>query len=254
MKKEKMDKNISSVFDYNGDYYKEIGDFLRENYLNYGYTQGTKQEVDFLVEILEVSRKASILDIGCGPGRHCLEFARRGYNTVGVDISSGFINYANKVATEQNLNSKFFVADARDLHFNQQFEGAICLCEGAFGLAGNEENHRKILKGVYNALTPNGIFVLTVINALSAARNLTDNCEFDTYTCTKIDKEKLISPEGETKEVPVYTTAFTFRELKYLLESEGFEVDAAYGCSAGNFSKKPLTINDIEIMIIAHRK
>jgi hypothetical protein len=46
---------------------------------------------------------------------------------------------------------------------------------------------------------------------------------------------------------------FTFRELKFLLKSEGAEVETAYGCSARNFSKYP-KINEIEIMIIARRK
>jgi SAM-dependent methyltransferase len=250
----KIDNKINDTFEYNGSYYEEIGDFLKENYLEYGFTKGTKQEVDFLVEIMDIPQNSRILDIGCGPGRHSLEFARRGYNSVGVDISSEFIKYANQVAKDEKLKAEFFVADARELNFNQEFDGAICLCEGAFGLAGNEDNHRKVLKSVYNALRPGSLFVLTVINALSVARSITDNCEFDIYTCTKVDKDTITSPEGETKDVKIYTTAFTFRELKFLLESEGFEVETAYGCSASDFSEKLLTINDIEIMMIARRK
>lgn len=250
----KIDKNISNTFDYNGGYYEEIGDFLRENYLNYGFTKGTEQEVDFLVEILEVPTNSRILDIGCGPGRHSLELARRGYNTVGVDISSGFIDYANKIATIQKLNSNFFVADARELNFNQEFDGAICLCEGAFGLAGNEDNHRKVLKSVYDSLRPGSLFVLTVINALSAARNNKEPKNFDAYSCTSFDVNTIESPDGKTKEVTIYTTAFTFRELKLLFEESGFDVLAGYGCVAGNFSKKLLELDDIEIMIVARRK
>jgi ubiquinone/menaquinone biosynthesis C-methylase UbiE len=120
--------------------------------LEYGFTKGTVQEVDFLVELMDIPKNSRILDIGCGPGRHSLELARRGYTSVGVDISSEFIKYANKIATEEKLMAEFLVADARELNFNQEFDGAICLCEGAFGLAGNEDNHRKVLKGVYNAL------------------------------------------------------------------------------------------------------
>ncbi|WP_078552003.1 class I SAM-dependent methyltransferase [Bacillus alkalicellulosilyticus] len=244
---------INGAFEYSGSYYEEIGDFLKENYLEYGFTKGTNQEVDFLVDIMAIPQHSRILDIGCGPGRHSLELARRGYQSVGVDISSEFIKYANQVAKAERLNAEFFVEDARELHFTEEFEGAICLCEGAFGLAGNEDNHRKVLKSVYNALRPGALFVLTVVNALCVARSITDDSEFDIYTCTKIDKDTITSPEGETKDVKIYTTAFTFRELKFLLESEGFEVAAAYGCSVGQFSEKPLTVNDFEIMMIARR-
>lgn len=145
--------NINN-FEFDGSYYKEIGDFIRENYLNYGFTKGTIQEVDFLVELMDLSANSYILDIGCGPGRHSLELARRGFRTVGVDISPEFIKYATQVASAESLNAEFYAIDARELNFSQKFDGAICLCEGAFGLAGNLDNHRKVLRGIHRALKP----------------------------------------------------------------------------------------------------
>jgi hypothetical protein len=56
------------------------------------------------------------------------------------------------------------------------------------------------------------------------------------------------------KEFTIHTTAFTYRELKWLLQDAGFEVVAAYGCEAGNFTREPLTFNDIEIMMIARKR
>jgi cyclopropane fatty-acyl-phospholipid synthase-like methyltransferase len=96
-----MEKQASHSFEYNGDFYEEIGDFLKENYLNYGFTKGTIQEIDFLVELMDLQESDRILDMGCGPGRHSLELARRGYHPVGIDISSEFIKYANQVAVDQ---------------------------------------------------------------------------------------------------------------------------------------------------------
>lgn len=54
-----VDKN----FEYQGDFYEEIGDFLKENYLEYGFTKGTKQEVDFLVELMDLPNNSRILDV-----------------------------------------------------------------------------------------------------------------------------------------------------------------------------------------------
>lgn len=239
--------------EYSGDFYEEIGDFIRGNYLNYGFTKGTAQEVDFLIELMNQQPITCILDIGCGPGRHSLELARRGIKSVGVDISSEFIRYANQAALNERVNAEFLVADARELTFTQEFDGAICLCEGAFGLAGSEENHRKVLRGVHQALRAGSLFILTVVNALNLARNINDESLFDPYSCTVVDKEEVLNPEGESKEVSIYTTAFTFRELKMLLESEGFEVEAAYGCSAGQFGYNPLKVNSMEIMMVSRR-
>ncbi len=130
---------------YDGGYYAAVGDFLREAYLEYGFTRGTIQEVDFLVSALGLAPGAPILDIGCGPGRHSLELARRGLQITGIDISPGFVEVARKQALAEGLTAEFRVADARRLDFSVEFAGAICLCEGAFGLAGDEAAHRQVL-------------------------------------------------------------------------------------------------------------
>ncbi|WP_445506117.1 class I SAM-dependent methyltransferase [Niallia sp. 03190] len=148
------------------------------------------------------------------------------------------------------MNAEFIVADARHLQLPQRFDGAICLCEGAFGLAGDDDGHRQILRGVYQVLRPNSLFVLTTINALSVSAQ---NESFDAYTGTTSSRETITNSEGKSKEVEIYTTAFTYRELKLLLESSGFKVLNGYCYVAGNFSEKLLSVNDIEIMMISQQ-
>jgi cyclopropane fatty-acyl-phospholipid synthase-like methyltransferase len=243
---------MTNELKYNGAFYAEVGDFIKENYLEYGFTKGTLQEVDFLINELKLAKGAKTLDIGCGAGRHSLELARRGFESVGIDISSGLVEVAKNVASKEKLNATFNVQDARRLEFQSDFDAAICLCEGAFGLAGDEAGHRDILQGVYRALKPGGSFVLTAISALSGIRNAKAE-SFDPYTLTDIFDETITSPDRETKEVRIYTTAFTYRELKWLLQDAGFDVVAAYGCVAGKFERKPLTLENIEIMMVAKK-
>lgn len=243
---------MNKELNYDGTYYAEVGNFIKENYLEYVFTKGTLQEVDFLVEELKLSTGARILDIGCGAGRHSLELARCGFETVGVDISSGLIEVAKNVAVKENLHATFHVQDARGLEFEGEFDAAICLCEGAFGLAGDEQGHRNILKGVYRALKPGGTFILTAISALSGIRTAKAE-SFDPYTLTATFQETLTSPDGQSKEVTMHCTAFTYRELKWLLQDAGFNVVAAYGCVAGDFTRKALTLEDVESMMIAKK-
>lgn len=238
---------------YPGDFYAPIGDFLREHYLNYGFTKGTVGEVDFVIDLLSLPKGARILDVGCGTGRHSLELARHGYRPFGVDISSGFIEVARERATTEELDAEFLVADARQLTLPQEFDAAICLCEGAFGLAGSDDGHRRVLAGVRRTLKPDASFVLTAIHALAQARRIREGDIYDPYTCTDVSHETIYNPKGETREVDLYTTAFTYRELKWLLEETGFQVEAGFGCTAGRFRRVPLSIDDMEIMMISRR-
>ncbi len=238
---------------YDGSSYKDVGNFQREAYLDEGYTQGTEQEVDFLQELLQLPAGARILDVGCGAGRHSLELARRGFHTTGIDISSGLVECAQKVATAERLSAEFRLEDARKLEFEDDFDAAICLCEGAFGLAGDDDGHRQILTGVSRALRPGAPFVLTAINAFSAARNEDAASTFDPYTATSSWRQAFQNPSGETRAFEMHCTAFTYRELKWLLAGAGLEVRAGYGCVAGQFSRKPLEPADIEIMMVAQK-
>ena len=194
---------------YDGGFYEEIGNFQQEAYLNESYTQGTVQEVDFLQEF-QLPPGARVLDVGCGAGRHSLELARRGFRTVGVDIAAGMVEHARKVAAAEQLSAEFQVGDARTLTFDAEFDAAICLCEGAFGLAG-DDGHRQILAGVRRALKPGAPFVLTAINAFSAARNEDAASRFDPYTATSSWRQTFQNPDGETREFAMYCTAFTHR-------------------------------------------
>jgi ubiquinone/menaquinone biosynthesis C-methylase UbiE len=238
---------------YRGDFYEAIGDFLGANYLRYGFTRGTNGEVDFLIDLLALPAGARILDVGCGAGRHSLELARRGFRPIGVDISQGLIDVARRAAADEGLAAEFIVSDARHMSFDREFDAAICLCEGAFGLAGDQAGHRAILAAIARALRPGAPFVLTAIHALSAVRNLEPGAIFDACTATVLRKETITSPSGESRVVDLYTTAFTCRELTMMLENAGFTVEAVHGCEAGEFARKPLTCDDIEIMMVSRR-
>src|SRR5438552_16689581 len=108
-------------------------------YLRYSFTKGTEQEVGFLVDALHLRPGHRVLDVGCGPGRHAHALARRGIEVVGVDISQRFVDIANDSAPP---GASFVRGDARDLYYDREFDAAISLCQGAFGLLGGDHEER----------------------------------------------------------------------------------------------------------------
>ena len=98
------------------------------------FTRNTLAEVKFLIEELELQEGASLLDVGCGTGRHSIELARRGYHVTGIDLSSGMLAEAKKTAQAAGVVVTWIQSDAAQFSADHQFDAVICLCEGAFGL------------------------------------------------------------------------------------------------------------------------
>jgi SAM-dependent methyltransferase len=238
--------------EFDGGYYAAVGDALGEKYLDFGFARGTAGEVDFLVEELGLARSAKVLDVGCGVGRHSLELARRGFRLVGLDISRRFVDVADAAARAESLAAEFVLGDARDMRFESEFDAAICLCEGAFGLAGSDANHLRVLRGVARALRPGAPFVLTAMNAYAAVRAAPP--DYDVYGCTWREHLALPDADGVTRDHTLYTSAFTFRELELMFQMAGMSVEAGYGCEAGRFGREPLTVDATEVMVLGRRK
>ncbi len=75
--------------------------------------------------------KEKILEIGCGNGRDSIYLVQRGYNVIGIDITSNAIALArnNKKYLLKNKswskNLKFIIADAENLPFPDNYFDAI---------------------------------------------------------------------------------------------------------------------------------
>jgi len=85
----------------------------------------TRAEADFLEKTL--GRKARVLDVPCGYGRHSLELARRGCRVTGLDISAEFIAEAAAAAKSAGVEAEFLAGDMRGLRWQAEFDGAICM-------------------------------------------------------------------------------------------------------------------------------
>ncbi|TLD41158.1 MAG: tellurite resistance protein-related protein [Candidatus Jettenia ecosi] len=71
----------------------------------------SKEPVEFLKEHIDILPKGKALDIAMGEGRNAIFLAKNGFDVDGCDISEVAINKAQKLAKENNVNIRAFVAD-----------------------------------------------------------------------------------------------------------------------------------------------
>ena len=169
-------------------------------YLRYSFTKGTAQEVSFLIEVLGLEPGMRVLDVGCGPGRHSYEFAKRGIECHGVDISQRFVEIATTSAPH---GATFERLDARDLQFRSEFDAAISLCQGAFGLAGmpggpvpSVDPDGEILAGMAHALKSGCSPAISAFSAYFQVQYLENPADFDADHGVNYERTEIMDAEG----------------------------------------------------------
>ncbi len=238
--------------------WKQFFDEHAPKYMQNVFTRNTIAEVDFLCEIMNLPAGGSILDIGCGTGRHAVELAGRGYQVTGVDLSSGMLAEARRVARAAGVTVRWIQCDATAFHADRLNHAAICLCEGAFGLLSHDDDplcrDLEILRNIFDALRPGGMFVGTVLNALRMIRHhsQTDVAagRFDPLTLTETNEVECDTANGK-KPMTVRERGFTPPELHLMLRKVGFMVEQVWGGTAGNWGRRPVDLDEMEIMIVA---
>ena len=230
-------------------WFEPIAEHLGGAYLRYSFTKGTRQEVDYLVGELGLRSGQRVLDVGCGPGRHSIELARRGLMVHGVDISDRFIELAGRDASP---GATFERLDARQLPFEHEFDAVICLCQGAFGLMVDEGDDDAIVAGIARALVPGGVLALSAFNAYFAVKYHVD-ADFDAATGISHERTEVHNEAGEVIETDLWTCCYTPRELRSILRRHELVVDRISSVEPGAYRSSRPTVESPEFLVMAHR-
>ena len=145
------------------------------------WVEDTNRQVDFLIKQLHLKGTEKILDLACGFGRHSLEFARRGYDVTGIDITPAYIDYANEQAKKENLNAKFICQDIRTITFDKEYDVVLNMADGAIGYLEDDGENHKIFSVIAKALKNGGKHFMDIMNGSYAQTHFPSsvaNCAF----------------------------------------------------------------------------
>ncbi|MDZ7771383.1 MAG: class I SAM-dependent methyltransferase [Balneolaceae bacterium] len=120
--------------------------------------------IDLLEETMNLHRCETILDLGCGRGRHSISLNERGYCVVGIDLSETAVQTARRKAEQKGLeNLRFEVRDMRE-PLQERFDAILNLFT-TFGYFRSDQENARVFDSVASMLEPDGIFVVDFLNA-----------------------------------------------------------------------------------------
>jgi SAM-dependent methyltransferase len=241
--------------------WRQFFDQVASEYDNEIFTRNSLAEVDFICEELQLKEGDSILDIGCGTGRHSIELARRGFKVTGVDMSGGMLEIARRKAREAGVEIELIQSAAQDFVAGHKYSAVVSLCEGALCLFNEEDNiwakDMAIFASIAGALEPGSPFLITVLNAFAMIRRLSNADvaagKADLFTLTTRNATE-VKRNGIRAGITGIERYYTPSELVRMVNRVGLKVDRVYGGTAGNWGRRSIDLDEIELMVIGHCK
>ena len=255
-------------------------------YTNQLSSEETERQTGAIERMLSLRKRSVLLDLGCGWGRHSIEFAKRDYRVFGLDNSKLLIQLALKRQEgEGTYNAEFVLGNMVIMPFkDSQFDAVISLFT-SFGYFIDQDNLR-VLREIERILKPNGHLLLDVMNRdeyLRLPNNswreqngnkildvfnddnallnfckkykdkhfiILESLEYDSLMA-RIHRKRIILDENwSNRRVCQYSLRlYTFQEIKEMLLNAGLYIDSVYG----DLVMSKYTV-DSERMIVVSRK
>lgn len=280
---DKYRKHFDEMVSFSEKILKEA--YSRMDITAHGWARGTDNEVSFIAEHCS---PGSILDLGCGTGRHAVELSKRGYQTYGVDFSMKHIAYANMQREKENIQGQceFACEDVRFYKTEHKFDNVICLFD-VIGSFPDETDNLDIIKTAYRSLKKDGIFILSVMNMeltesialpeqkadlkespdilmkLPPSRIMQESGDIFNPKFFAIDKKNRLVYRKEqfgndsslSAEYVIRDKRYTMDEIESLIISSGFEILDKRYVSAGHFDVKLHALDEHakEICVVARK-
>lgn len=237
-------------------WYKE---WFGEEYLElYSHRDAGEAElhVDFVERQLAQGepRPRAVLDLACGAGRHTAALRRRGYRTLGVDLSLTLL--------AQRSDLPRVAGDMRCLPFaNETFDWILNFFT-SFGYFERERENFQVLEEIVRILTPGGRFLIDILNPKRALQDLKpretqerDGLEveierwYDPATFRFNKRIRMREPGQPPREYMESVRGYQQEEVTIGLRWAGLEVSALFG----NFHGDPYESDSERLILVGYK-
>lgn len=199
-----------------------------------------EEEVEKILRLSGVGI-GNVLDLCCGPGRHAVALAQRGFTVTAVDRTSFLLEHARARAAQANLRVEFVLEDMRRFSRPASFD-LIISCFTSFGYFDDQAEDLRVLELVRENLRPGGVFVLEMVSKerLARAFQATTSTElpngqvlFERHEIvddwTRVCNRLTLMRAGDTRTFEFTHRIYSGQEMKDLLTKAGLTGARVYG-------------------------
>lgn len=216
------------------------------------------QQATAIWAMLALEPGVKVLDLGCGYGRISNRLAEAGCEVTGFDRSERLLSLARADAERKGVSVRYVQGDMRNLPFSSEFDCAICWYT-TFGYFGDDEN-LQVLRGVYEALRPGGVFLMDHQNRDRLVREgasaaivhrgddlMADEMYMDYETGRSLIARTIVR-EGKTRRLSLSVRLFSPHEIMHWFRLVGF-VDV--GCCDAR--GEPFSLRSSRLIVAGRR-
>jgi SAM-dependent methyltransferase len=237
--------------------------FFGPEYLAFDEHADTALQVDFIREVLDLTRESTLLDVGCGYGRHSIPLSRtkKGCRVVALDRSPVMLAAAREAVPASRKRKPHWVrADMRALPLLRGVDAAVSMFS-SLGYFESEDENFSVIRGVAEALVPGGRFLIETVNRDFVVRHLTpvqvyrprdlvviEERSFDPVSSRSRVDVTVIDSGRETR---LYHSVrlYTFTEIEMLLSAAGLATEAV----CGDFRGASYTCDSPRMIVVAEK-
>jgi len=229
-----------------------IPDWAHE-YFEHGYAQRwglpalsdrVRDEARDISKLLQLSRSARVVDLGCGHGRHALALAELGCTVVGLDVSTMLLTRARELASAAQARVQWVRGDMRQLPFCDGCANAALITD-AFGFFETDQEDAAVIGEARRILSARGALAMKIVNGAvvladfrDSEREERDGVEVAISNSLTMDPPRLIQRvrvRGARGEGHYERRQRLYRveDLKSIFESVGLVVSAVFANTEG---------------------
>lgn len=198
------------------------------------------------IQVLTGFAGRDVLDLCCGPGRHAILLAKRGFRVTGVDLTGFLLDEARQRAREAGVEVEWVREDMRTFSRPERFDLALNLFS-SLGYFEDPDGDLAVLRKLHENLKPGGTLVIDGVGKEVVAKTFqptmsTMGADGTLYILrteierdwTRVRNEWIRVRDGAAQTFHFHQTIYSAQELKGRLRTAGFAQVRVYGDLAGS--------------------